>query len=367
MKVVLTGGHLSPAISVIENAPEDWQVFFIGRKNSFEGDKSPSLEYQIIKSLNIPFINLPSARFQRKFTIHTLPSLVKVPYALIISIASLRKIRPDVVLGFGGYVSLPVCFAASMLNIPVVIHEQTLEAGLANKIIAKWARMVCISWKNSIEFFPNRRVILTGNPIRKEIVEGKDSGAISKIPTIYITGGSAGSHFINTLVEGSIEKLVNKYRVIHQTGDSKKYNDFQRLSEKRDSLPKDLRERYIIKKFVGNDEISSTLQQSWLVVGRAGVNTMTELIFLQKPVILIPIPFSQGNEQFKNATFIKNLGLAEILEQDKTDAAGFTAKINEMINNILKYTLPPGCGNIVEKKAAEHIISAVEDVAKKKE
>ncbi len=367
MKIVMTGGHMSPALSVIENLPQDWEVFFVGRKSSFEGDKSPSLEYQAVKSLNVPFIALPSARLQRKFTIYTIPSLIKVPYVLSRSFRILRKIKPDVVLGFGGYISLPVCIAAYFLNIPVVIHEQTLQAGAANKIIAKWAKMICVSWPSSKDFFPGKNVILTGNPIRKEIIdEFKVESSKSKVPTIYVTGGSTGSHFINSLIENSLEKLLQKYAVVHQTGDSKKYKDFDKLLEIKNKLPKNLAEKYTLAKFTQSDQVMSVLNKSALIVGRAGINTVTELLYLKKPCLLIPLPISGNSEQIENALFIKGLGLAEVLEQNKISIENFISKVNYMMDNIDKYKLSPGNENLIDKKAPEHIISVVEDVAKKK-
>lgn len=366
MKVIITGGHISPAISVIESKPADWEVFFVGRKSSFEGDSAPSLEYQIVKSLGVPFIGLPSARLQRKFTLYTVPSLAKLPYSLGRAVAILRSVKPDVVLGFGGYISFPICLAARLLRIPVVIHEQTLGVGAANKMISKWARMVCVSWPNSKEFFPGKNVIHTGNPIRREILEG-ESPASSNRKTIYITGGSTGSHFINNLVHQSLEKLLKDYTVIHQAGDSRQFDDYEKLEKLKKELPKALSDKYILKKFTQSDEIREILDSAALIIGRAGINTVTELIFLNKPCLLIPLPFSGAGEQLRNALFIKELGLGEVLEQDSATPASFVPKVTRMMDNIGSYKLTPGHENLIEKRAAEHIISVVNDVAEKKE
>ncbi|MEX2007838.1 MAG: UDP-N-acetylglucosamine--N-acetylmuramyl-(pentapeptide) pyrophosphoryl-undecaprenol N-acetylglucosamine transferase [Candidatus Levyibacteriota bacterium] len=366
MRIVITGGHISPALSVIENLPSDTEVFFIGRKSTFEGDKSPSLEYRTIRALNIPFINLPSARLQRKFTPHTIPSLLKLPYALLRAIAVLRKIKPDVVLGFGGYISLPVCTAAYFLKIPVVIHEQTLEAGFANGEIARWAKVVCVSWRTSEDFFPKAKKVLTGNPVRKGILELKVESRKSKVPIIYVTGGSSGSHFINTLIGQSLPELLKKFYVIHQTGDSKIYNDFDKLLEIKSKLPKELSKRYSLRKFTPTEEVGVMLQNATLVVSRAGMNTITELIFLKKPALLIPLPYAQNNEQKKNALFAKDIGLAQVMEQDKLSSAKFVSAVLEMARSIDKYKPEEGSRNLIDKNAAAHIISVVSDVAKQK-
>ena len=128
---------------------------------------------QEITKLGIPFYAINTARLQRKFTKHTVPSLIKFPLGFIQSLKILRKIKPEVVLGFGGYISLPVVLAAAFLKIPIVIHEQTLEAGFANKIEAKFARKICISWQSSEKYFPKEKTVLTGNPLRQVILNSK--------------------------------------------------------------------------------------------------------------------------------------------------------------------------------------------------
>ena len=168
MKIVICGGHLSPALSLLEVMPKHVEVIFIGRKYVFEKEKVLSLEYKVVKEKNIPFYPLTTGRFQRKFTLETIPSLLKFPIGFFQSITILRKEKPNVVVGVGGYISLPVCLAALLLGIPVVIHEQTQEAGFANKLISHFARKVCISWESSRKFFPEKKIVLTGNPIRKE-------------------------------------------------------------------------------------------------------------------------------------------------------------------------------------------------------
>lgn len=366
MRLVITGGHLSPAIAVIENLPSDIEIFFIGRKSSFEGDYSPTLEYEMIKSLGIHFVAFPSSRFQRKFTSYTIPSLLKLPYVFYKTVRLLLKIKPDVVLGFGGYVSFPVCAAAFFLKIPVVIHEQTLGAGLANREIARWAKKVCISWKTSEQFFPKGKAVLTGNPLRKEIIESiKSPPKKFELPIIYITGGSTGSHFINGLVEKCLAELLSKYKIIHQTGDSRVYNDFERLSTVKKTLPEKLSKNYNLRKFVSSEEVGSVLQNATIVASRAGINTITELMYLKKPALLIPLPFAQNNEQNKNALFAKDIGIAEILEQDELSPAKFVSVLTEMVSSIDKYKPASDLRNLIDENAAVHIISVVTNVAKK--
>lgn len=350
MKIVITGGHLTPAMAVIEEL-KGHEVVYIGRKYALEGDKALSLEYQTITSKNIPFISITAGRFQRKFTIHTIPSLLKLPIGFFQSLLILKKEKPNVILGFGGYVSLPIIFAAALFRIPVVIHEQTLAAGLANKIASRFARKICVSWDSSIKFFPQKKIVLTGNPIRREITQISKTDTENSKPLIYITGGSLGSHAINLLVQACLGKLLENYDVIHQTGDAKEFNDFERLEELKSNVGY---KNYIVKKFLSAKEVADILSAADLVVTRAGMNTISELIFLNKPCFLIPLP--QGFEQTQNALFMKKLNLAEVGFQNVLSTLTFAETINFMIKNISEYKTSH---NLLTKDAARKLAGVV--------
>ena len=364
MKILIIGGHLSPALSVIENLKND-EVFYVGRKYSMEGDSALSLEYQTINNLNIPFFDLPTGRLQRAFTRHTLTSLTKIPIGLFKAVIILKKVRPDVILGFGGYVSVPVILAAYLLRIPSVLHEQTLEAGLANKMLSFFAKKICISFQSSENFFPKSKTILTGLPIKKEIIEARnENDQENKIPVLYITGGSQGSHAINSLVLESLGKLLDTFRVVHQTGDSKEFNDFEKLQSFKRVLPKDKALRYLPKKFLDSEEAAKITKSADIVVSRSGINTVCELIFLEKPSLLIPLSFSQRNEQLKNAKFIESLGLAKVYEQNSLTSQTFVSGLTEMLKNINTFKL--NGQNPINKESVQRVIEVLKDVVFKK-
>lgn len=368
MKIVLIGGHLSPALSVIDEISKETKILFIGRKYVFEGDKALSLEYKVIKSLNVLFAEINTGRFQRKFTRHTIFSLFKITYGFFQAFFILRLFKPDVVVGFGGYVSVPVVLCAYLLKIPVVIHEQTLEAGLANKFLSGFATKICISWNSSRKYFSKEKTVLTGNPIRGLKSQGLRFGVKNKdgLPVIYITGGSSGSHFINVLVEGCLKNLLEEFVIIHQTGDSQQYKDFDRLQNFKNSLALEFQNRYILKKFVDFKDVGSVYKKSDLVISRAGINTISELIFFGKPSLLIPLAFAQSNEQVKNANYLKNLGLGEVLEQEGLNPKLFLQKVGYMIHNIRQYRNNSNSIKIIDINAAHKIMEVIEYVAKKK-
>lgn len=358
MRVVITGGHLTPALSVIEALENKAEILYVGRKHAIEGDRAVSLEYSTIIDKKIPFAEIKTGRFQRSLTRHTIPSLAKTPTGLIKAALILKKFKPDVVVGFGGYVSVPVALAAKALRIPIVIHEQTLEAGGANRFIAKFADKVCISFDSSAKYFPKEKVILTGNPIRKAIHYPKKKFPINVgDPVIYVTGGSQGSHFINHLISEILTKLLDKYVLIHQTGDSSEFKDFDKLSILKEGL-NNKRDRYIISKFYSPFEVGALMKRADLVVSRAGVNTISELIVLGKPSYLIPLPISQKGEQIKNAEFLKKLGLGEVGNQKFLTPEIFLREINQMMENLKNYKIKHHKSHF-SKNAAEKIVEII--------
>lgn len=355
MRVIIIGGHFTPALAVIEALPKDTDVVYVGRKYAFEKDTAVSLEYQTITKMGIPFEELVTGRLQRKLSLQTLPSLLKIPKGFVQSLTLLKKHKPDILVGFGSYLSVPPCIVAKILGIPVIIHEQTLEAGLANKQLAKIAEKVCISWKSSEKFFPKNKTVLTGNPLPRSMFNQwakRAKGATSTKSenpfdssgssgtsgsSICIIGGSSGSHAINVLVEGCLPQLLEKFAVFHQTGDSQQFKDFDRLAMYKKTLPQNLQRRYTIIKFIQPEQFASVLQQSDLVVSRSGINTITTLLLLQKISLLIPLPISQRNEQYKNALLLKDAGLGEILKQKDATPQILFDKIVFMHNNKKSY------------------------------
>lgn len=370
MKIVITGGHLSPALAVLDILLKRNDILIVGRKYALEGDSALSLEYSIAQNKKIPFASITSGRLQRRFTKHTLFSLGKFPVGFVQSLIVLKKFNPDVVISFGGYVSLSVALGAKLLGIPVVIHEQTLEAGVANKFVAKFAKKICISFESSAEFFPPEKTVLTGIPIRKEIAHQKKvdiqefnkrfSLSSEKMPILYVTGGSLGSHAINELVEGCAERLLEHFKIIHQTGDAREFKDYESLVVLREELPKKKQERYAILKFVDPEDVGVVLQSATFVVSRSGINTVSELLYLKKPCLLIPLPYGQRQEQFKNALLIKEAGLGDIAQQEELTADVLYEKVVRGMQKKIDLTSKI----LMPKNGAEKIVEVIEQVVK---
>lgn len=318
--ILFCGGHFSPAIAVIEELRRRryYQIHYIGGKFPLEGDRAVSLEYLKLTSLKIPFYSINAGRLQRGFTVHTVPSLAKFPLGVWQSLKILSKIKPTLVVSFGGYIALSVSLAASILKIPIITHEQTHALGLANKLIARLSKVLCLTWKDT-KGVPRRvKTHISGNPIRSSIDKYNNqigNFGNKKYPILYVTGGSLGAKGINSALYSILPKLLVKFRIIHQCGEADNNADYKEFNLLKDKLHSDLANNYHIKSHIDPDDIGEILSCSILVISRAGANTVSELAYKGVPAILIPLPWAADNEQMKNAILLSDLGLAKIIEQ----------------------------------------------------
>lgn len=348
MKVLVTGTHFTPAVAVIEELKkiDGIEIVYVGRCTTLEGDNTASAESKVIPSLGVKFIGVITGRLQRVFSIYTIPSLLKIPVGLLQAFFIILTERPDVILSFGGYVAVPIVIAGWLFSIPIMIHEQTLVSGLANKICSLFADKIAVSFEKSA--FKGEKVVLTGLPIRRVIVESGGLSRRSGLPTVLIMGGNQGSHVINQVTEQCLDKLTKIAYVIHITGDNK-FGDFERL-ERLGGFGG----RYTVKKWIGK-EYGTILQKADLVVSRAGINTLMELAYLGKPVLVIPIPYLYQDEQNLSAKYFEELGLVKILSQPKLSGATLLSEIKLMLKDL----------SHLEKKAQKAKKVIIPDAAKR--
>ena len=321
MKIVIAGGHHSSALPVIHELNRqfpDVQIIWLGHKYSLKGDKTPTLEFYEVTALGIPFYEVKAGKLYKTFN---LGRLLKVPFGFFQSLILLIKIKPDIILSFGGYLAVPVVMAGWLLQIPSVTHEQTVAVGYANKLIAKFAKKILISWPQSQKYFPGKNTVLTGLPLRKEIhkVITNSFDVNISIPTVYLTAGKTGSVKINEFILKHLDSILQNVNLIHQCGDHSVYKYFERLSSRYDQIKGRTPGRYHVRKFVFDNEIGEAYGKSNFVISRAGAHTVSELLALEKPAILIPIPWVSHNEQYKNAKLLSDAGLAVILDEANSE------------------------------------------------
>ncbi|MBI5127712.1 glycosyltransferase [Candidatus Roizmanbacteria bacterium] len=341
MKLLITGGHLAPALAVIEELKKtkpNIDVIFVGRKYALDSEKTVSLEFKEINKRKIPFIPLQAGRLTRLLSLRSLRSLLRLPLGFFNALFIIRDQSPDIVLSFGGYLALPIVFWGYVFGVPVYTHEQTIKPGLANKVIGIFSKKIFVAFKESKINFDVKKTIVTGNPVRQSIFEIKKKPFLinKDRPVIYVTGGTLGSHSINEHIKNILKELLKKYIVIHQIGDTKEYHDFENLSELKNKLPEDLQSRYFLVKHFFEDEIGYVYSLTDLVVGRSGANTFFELVNLKLPAIFIPLPWASGKEQQFHAEIFARNQTGEIFHQIETSDK-LMRIIDKMINNIESY------------------------------
>lgn len=348
--VVMTGGHLAPALAVIEEIQKntDWSIVWIGRRSPMEGENIQSLEGDVIPKYGIPFNSIDAGRLQRKWTNQTIPSLLKIPVGFFQSLLLLVEIRPRVILSFGGYLSLPVVLAGWILRIPVITHEQTVVSGLANRATSFFASNILISYHGSVVDFPHSKTILVGNPVRRSILEVKRK--IARPRLIYITGGNQGSQIVNKTISGILSKILENFQVIHQTGAL----DYKNYIARKKQLK--LARRYKVYANIEPQEVAKILSRASLVISRAGANTVSEIAAVGVPAILIPIPWSERGEQEKNARMLARIGVAKLIPQERLTPKLLLTTINNFLNNLPNIRQIARAKRIVNHKSALEIV-----------
>lgn len=354
--LLIIGGHLAPALAVIEEVRKnrDWEIVFLGRKYAMEGKTVLSLEYEVIPKLGIPFYPLETGRLQRKWTSQTIPSLMRIPLGFIQSFLLLLKLRPTVILSFGGYLSLPVVLAGWLLRVPIIIHEQTVTSGLGNRLSSFLANLIAISHERSSLDFPHQKTRLVGNPVRFDILVGKRRK--TKPPLILITGGSQGSQTINKTVDKILNKLLEKYQITHQTG----FIDYNYFLRKKEKLTPILRRRYQVLDIISPFQFGKVLEKAILVVGRSGANTVSEIAAVGVPAIFVPIPWSERQEQLRNAESLEKVGLAKIITQDRLTPNLLLETIQDFLQNLPSPKVLTLAKKLVKKDAAEKLVSLID-------
>ncbi|MCJ7827688.1 UDP-N-acetylglucosamine--N-acetylmuramyl-(pentapeptide) pyrophosphoryl-undecaprenol N-acetylglucosamine transferase [Patescibacteria group bacterium] len=315
-KVVFTGGHHNSGLVVAQAMQKKgWEVFWFGHRRSMDLDQSDSAEYKEVTQASIPFYELKTAKIHH---IYHPWRLLKVIKGLGQSFFLLRKVRPNLVFSWGGYLAAPVSLAAWVLRIPVVTHEQTVCLGMANRFVARLAEKVFITWPQTAPSLPVKKVVVSGLPLRDELnQEAPVCSFAEDKPVVYISGGKQGSHRINMAVGEVLGELLTGYNLIHQTGSHSLHRDFEKLELQVRKLGPHQQASYKLKRYFYKNEVGGVFGQSSVAVGRAGAHFTYELAWLGLPAVLIPLPGSTGGEQEKQAEILAKTGLTRTLPQSE--------------------------------------------------
>jgi len=343
MTFLLTGTHITPAVALTQEIFSrfpDARVVYIGRKENKTGQKQ--VEEEEIIRVGAEFVPISFAKFNRFISISILTEFLKIPGGLIRGLSLVKRIKPDVVVSFGGYTSIPIIMAAKISGVPIIVHEQTLVWGLANKIAKSLADYSAVSWAKTV----NGKSVLTGNPIPREIISAKNKKNHPEI--LFITGGSQGSQTINRLVEPILPVLTKHFLVYHQTGGM--------VSRKM--------ENYVAAAWFPTPVVAEIFSGSKITVGRSGANTVTYLSYFGIPSVLIPLPISGGGEQLANANLLAETGLAVVFNQEGLTSEKLLGEILRINKNYeqIKESGAEKAGQLIIPNAAARLMDLVEKV-----
>jgi UDP-N-acetylglucosamine--N-acetylmuramyl-(pentapeptide) pyrophosphoryl-undecaprenol N-acetylglucosamine transferase len=365
LRILLTGGHAATsAISVMEEiirrkdvSPFN-EIYWIGAKRAFEGKNVPTLESISIPKLNVRHYQISAGKLRKRFDFWSIVSFLKIPLGFLQAFIIVSRVNPDLVLSFGGYVALPVVISSKLRGIPVVIHEQTVVSGRANLVCSYFCDLVLISREESRSFFSRKKVVLVGNPTTTQMAEITPKTSIGTPPTIYVTGGSRGSQIVNNLVENSLEYLLKRFNIIHHTG----FVDYRKFLGIRENLPRKLKQAYEVYPMIDPMKRDNVFRLADIVVARAGAHTVSDIIVSKRPAVLIPIPWTNFNEQLKNAQYAQKFGIAQILEEKDATNKNFIDKIEYTLKNWQKIVDRVKNKKSIDVDASRKIVDLLEEV-----
>ncbi|MFK5855890.1 MAG: undecaprenyldiphospho-muramoylpentapeptide beta-N-acetylglucosaminyltransferase [Bacteroidota bacterium] len=347
-----TGGHIFPAIAVanaIKDKLTNVDIHFVGAVGRMEMDKVPLAGY--------PITGLWISGLQRKLTTKNILFPLKVVSSLIKAYKIINKFKPDVVIGTGGYASGPLLYVASKKGIPTLIHEQNALPGITNKLLGKSVNKICVSYPNMDKYFSKDKIVLTGNPIRKEILNlaptKKESLEFFNLrhdkKTLFIMGGSQGAKQVNIAVADNLKQILDlNLQLIWQTGKGSKH-----IAEE----ATDGNNNIVIIEFI--QDMDKAYVASDFIISRAGAIAIAEIIAAKKPAIFIPLPTASEDHQTKNASTLAD-GNAALLISEKNAIEELPKKIKLLVgDDELQKTIIKNLNKFIYPDAAEKITDEV--------
>lgn len=307
-KIILTGGgtagHVTPNIALLPKLREaGFEILYVG---SYEG-----IEKRLIEREGVSYRVIASGKLRRYFDLKNFTDPFRVLKGFSEASHIIREFQPDIVFSKGGYVSVPVVKAASRRHIPVIIHESDMTPGLANRLSYSSATKICCNFPETLQYLPADRAVVTGSPIRAELLSGSRERALAltsfpaEKPVLLVIGGSLGSRVVNEAVRAALPELLKEFSVLHLCGRGN-------LDERLRSLPGYLQFEYV------SEELKDYFALADLMVSRAGANSICEILSLRKPNVLIPLSAKASRgDQILNARSFENQGYSSVLMEEE--------------------------------------------------
>lgn len=327
-KIILTGGgtagHVTPNLALIPSLKErNYDIRYIG---SYQG-----IERKLIEGAGIPYSGISSGKFRRYFDLKNFSDPFRVLKGYGEALKLIKSYKPDVIFSKGGFVAVPVVLAAKQCRIPIIIHESDMTPGLANKLCIPAATSICCNFPETLAYLPKEKAILTGSPIRKELLEGDRLAGLAyaklseNLPVILIIGGSLGSVTVNNAVRGVLPKLLKNYQVIHICGKGN-------LDESLIGTGGYVQYEYV------DAPLKHLFAAADLMISRAGANAICEILALRKPNILIPLTAAASRgDQILNAKSFAKQGFSYLLEEETLSGDSLLQAVSDTFTNRQAY------------------------------
>lgn len=327
-KIIITGTHTTPAIELIHQLQKDeqfkWEIYYIGRCYNSSVSTQPSIESKLIPETGVVFFGIQCGKFDRRWIPNTLRGIPQIFTGFHKANSIVKKIKPDIIISFGGYVSVPVIIAAKINSIKSITHEQTFTTSLSTKINSLFVNKVALSFPSKKN---NPKEIVTGNLLRQDIYNQSSKLFENLIqnkkrPIIYVTAGNQGSKTLNDIILSILPDLKN-FTIIHQTGETD-YSKIKQFSISQNN--------YHVFDYIKQNDIGWILNNADIIISRSGANTAQEIVSLGKKSILVPLLVSQQNEQILNAKWVKQQfpKSTAIIYQSKLTSQKLLSKIHQL-------------------------------------
>ena len=354
-RIVLTGGgtagHVTPNIALLpELKKRGWDIHYIGTQSGIEHKLITEIPY-------VTYHSVQSGKLRRYADIKNLTDPFRVLAGIGQSMNRIRKLKPQIIFSKGGFVSVPVVLGGWINRIPVIVHESDITPGLANQIATRFAKTVCTTFPETVQYFREGKAIHTGTPIRQELFLGnpergrKLCGFSGQKPTILVMGGSQGAIAINKAIRALLSRLTRRFQVVHICGKG----NFDTVL---DNHPDYRQFEYV------SEELPDILAMTDLVVSRSGANSIYEFLALKKPALLIPLPLSSSRgDQIANAKSFQKQGFSRMLEQENMTEDTLYDHIVDLHLNRDKYIRAMTENNSTD--SIEIIMQQIDSLAKK--
>jgi UDP-N-acetylglucosamine--N-acetylmuramyl-(pentapeptide) pyrophosphoryl-undecaprenol N-acetylglucosamine transferase len=377
-----TGGHLFPALSIaneIKHRFPDADILFVGAENRMEMERVPAAGYRII--------GLPVYGFNRKNLLKNFNVVIRLMKSLRIAKKIIRDFKPDIAIGVGGYASGPTLWMASSLRIPVLIQEQNSYAGVTNRLLGKRATKICVAYKGMDKYFPEDRIVITGNPVRKELelIREKDAESLRYFgmepgkPILLVLGGSLGAGTINRSILMGFNRLIDTgVQIIWQTGRSYYESVLSELNcayyvgllkeSTIDSIKKETNavtyKNLWVSDFITRMDYAYAVAD--LVVSRAGAGTLSELALLKKAALLVPSPNVAEDHQTKNARTLSDSNAAVLIPDKEAEEILTRTAIILLKNKERLRALSENIAHFAQHDSAKRIVDEIVTIIEKK-